>query len=246
VPFPVHAITLDLDDTVWPIAPVIVRAEAALTQWLREHAPRTAAHWPDEARRALRERVAAERPDLAHDFTTQRKLTLAQMLREAGDDPALVEPAFDAFFTTRCQVEHYDDSLGALQRLATRVPLAALTNGNACLRTIGLMHVFQFQLGAREHGAAKPAASIFHAACEQLGCAPSQVLHVGDDVEMDVRGAQQAGLRSCWINRPGPDGAARAWPHPDAPPDLELPGLGALADWLDATRSPARTPACPT
>jgi len=246
VPFPVHAITLDLDDTVWPIAPVIVRAEAALTRWLREHAPRTADHWSDEARLALRMRIAAERPDLAHDFTTQRKLTLAQMLREAGDDPALVEPAFDAFFTTRCQVEHYDDSLGALQRLATRVPLAALTNGNACLRTIGLMHVFQFQLGAREHGAAKPAASIFHAACEQLGCAPSQVLHVGDDVEMDVRGAQQAGLRSCWINRPGPDGAARAWPHPDAPPDLQLPGLGALADWLDATRSPARTPACPT
>lgn len=238
--FPVHAITLDLDDTVWPIAPVIVRAEAALTQWLRQHAPRTAAHWSEEARLALRIRVAAERPDLAHDFTTQRKLTLAQMLREAGDDPALVEPAFEVFFASRCEVEHYDDSVDALGRLATRVPLAALTNGNACLRTIGLMHVFRFQLGAREHGAAKPAASIFHAACKQLSCEPSQVLHVGDDVEMDVRGAQQAGLRSCWINRPGADGAARAWPHPHAPPDLELPGLGALADWLDATQSPAR------
>lgn len=241
--FPVHAITLDLDDTVWPIAPVIVRAEAALTQWLRDHAPRTAAHWSDEARHALRERVAAQRPDLAHDFTTQRRLTLAQMLREAGDDPALAEPAFAAFFAARCAVQHYDDSLDALDRLATRVPLAALSNGNACLRTIGLMHVFRFQLGAREHGAAKPAASIFHAACEQLGCEPTQVLHVGDDVEMDVLGAQRAGLRSCWINRPGPDGAARAWPHPDAPPDLELPGLGALADWLDATHFPPRIPA---
>ena len=240
MPFPVHAITLDLDDTVWPIAPVIARAEAALGAWLREHAPCTAAHWSDEARRALRERVAAERPDLAHDFTTQRKLTLTRMLREAGDDPALAEPAFAVFFAARCQVQHYDDSLDALERLATRVPLAALSNGNACLHTIGLMHVFRFQLGAREHGAAKPAASIFHAACAQLRCDPAQVLHVGDDIEMDVIGARDAGLRSCWINRPGADGALRQWPHPDAPPDLELPDLGALADWLDATHSPAR------
>ena len=241
--FPIHAITLDLDDTVWPIAPAIARAEAALGRWLAEHAPRTAALWPEQARRALRERVASERPDLAHDFTTQRRITLERMLREAGDDPALAEPAFDAFFAARCAVEHYHDSLDALERLAARVPLAALTNGNACVRAIGLMPPFRFQLGAREHGAAKPAPSIFHAACEQLDCEPACVLHVGDDIAMDVLGAQGAGLRSCWINRPGPDGAVRAWPHPEAPPDLELPGLGALADWLDATHFPDRNSA---
>ena len=44
--FPVHAITLDLDDTIWPIGPVIVRAENALGEWLRakdsclDHQPR--------------------------------------------------------------------------------------------------------------------------------------------------------------------------------------------------------------
>ncbi|MDQ3269118.1 MAG: HAD-IA family hydrolase [Pseudomonadota bacterium] len=241
--FPVRAITIDLDDTIWPIAPVIVRAEAALAQWLREHAPRTAAHWTDEARLALRERIVAERRDLAHDFSQQRMLTLERMLREAGDDPALAQPAFDAFFAARCQVEHYQDSLQALDRLAARVPMAALTNGNACLRTIGLMPLFRFQLGAREHGAAKPTASIFHAACRQLDCDPAQVLHVGDDIEMDVIGAQRAGLRSCWINRPDPDGRARTWPHPGSPPDLEMPDLGALADWLDAARLPQRNSA---
>ena len=30
----IHAITLDLDDTIWPIAPAIDRAEAALDAWL--------------------------------------------------------------------------------------------------------------------------------------------------------------------------------------------------------------------
>lgn len=232
--FPVHAMTLDLDDTIWPIGPVIVRAETALGEWLRAHAPRTAEHWPLEAMRALRDEVAAEHPQLAHDFTQQRLITLERMLRAAGDDIALVAPAFDAFFAARCDVTHYDDSLDALDRLAARVPLAGLSNGNADLRRIGLMHVFRFQLGAREHGAAKPAASIFHAACRQLSCEPAQVLHVGDDVEMDIVGAARAGLRTCWLNRPDKAGDVRQWPRADLRPDLEFTTLTALADWLDA------------
>lgn len=234
VHFPVRAITLDLDDTIWPIAPVIVRAESALGEWLRAHAPRTAERFPLEAMRALRDEVEAEHPHLAHDYTRQRLIALERMLATAGDDTALVEPAFEAFFAARCQVEHYDDSLAALDRLAARVPLAALSNGNADLGRIGLLHVFAFQLGAREHGAAKPAASIFHAACERLGCAPVEVLHVGDDIEMDVLGARRAGLRSCWINRPDGGGACRAWPAGEPRPDLEVASLAALADWLDA------------
>ena len=233
-----RAITLDLDDTIWPIAPVIPRAEAALHAWLQEHAPRTAGYWTVESSRALRDAVAAEHPHLGHDFTRQRMITLERMLEAAGDDVALAEPAFEAFFAARCEVTHYDDSVAALERLAARVPLAALSNGNACLTRIGLMPLFRFQLGAREHGAAKPAASIFHAACAQLGVAPAQVLHVGDDVEMDVVGAHRAGLRTCWINRPDDAGTVRAWPRADVRPDLEFTTLAALADWLDATHAP--------
>src|SRR5687768_201622 len=102
--FPVHAITLDLDDTLWPIAPVIQRAETALGEWLRRHAPRTAERWSVAAMRALRDEVAAEHPHLAHDFTRQRLITLERMLRAAGDDVALVQPAFDTFFAARCDV----------------------------------------------------------------------------------------------------------------------------------------------
>src|SRR5690606_13481946 len=103
VSFPVSAITLDLDDTIWPIGPVIVRAENALGAWLREHAPRTAERFPLEAMRALRDEVAAEHPHLAHDFTRQRMIALERMLEAAGDDPALVQPACDACFAARCQ-----------------------------------------------------------------------------------------------------------------------------------------------
>ncbi len=40
----------------------------------------------------------------------------------------------------------------------------------------------------------KPAARFFHAAAARLGLAPGEVLMVGDDVEADVGGAQEAGL----------------------------------------------------
>lgn len=235
--FPVRAITLDLDDTLWPVAPAIDRAEEALDAWLRTHAPATAERWPLQARRVLRDQVDAEHPHLGHDFTTQRLITLERMLQAAGDDVALVQPAFDAYFAGRCEVVHYPDSIDALQRLAARVPLAALSNGNACLQRIGLMSLFYFQLNAREHGAAKPASSIFHAASTRLGCTPAQVLHVGDDIEMDVVGAANAGLRTCWINRPDAEGRLRTWKLRDVRPDLVFTTLTALADWLDASHS---------
>lgn len=236
---PVRAISLDLDDTVWPIAPAIVRAERALDAWLAGHAPRAAARWPLGKRRQLRARVDRERPHLAHDMTVQRRWMLECMLRETGEQ-AGVDDAYEAYFAARCQVEHYPDSLDALRRLAARVPLAAISNGNACLRRIGIAELFAFQLGAREHGAAKPDPAIFHAACARLGCEPAQVLHVGDDIDTDVLGAQRAGLRSAWLNRDG-----RRWPHRQ-PPDLQFTSLTALADWLDAAAPPAskKEPLC--
>src|SRR3546814_3828764 len=99
------------------------------------------------------------------------------------------------------------------------------------------LHHFHFNLGPREHGAAKPEASIFHAACARLQCAPGEVLHVGDHIEMDVLGAARAGLRSCWIDR-----ESRDWPHEDIRPDLHFHTLAALADWLRSEEHTSELP----
>lgn len=229
VSFPVRAITLDLDDTLWPFAPIGERIERVLDAWMREHSPRTAVRFPAHEMRVLRDRVVAENPHLVHDLGALRRLTLQRALAESGGDVALADAAYEAFYEARNQVECYPDAIDALQRIAARVPVAALTNGNADLERIGLAAHFRFNLGAREHGAAKPEASIFHAACLRLDCAPGEVLHVGDHIEMDVLGAARAGLRSCWINREALD-----WPHDDVRPDLHFDTLAALADWLDA------------
>lgn len=233
--FPVRAITLDLDDTLWPFAPIVARIEQVQHAWLQAHCPRTAARFPIAAMRRLREQVNAERPELGHDFSAMRKLTLARAMQFSGDDPAHAQAAFEAFFAERNRVQCYPDAVPALQRLAAMVPLAALTNGNADLRRIGLDMHFRFQLGAGAHGRAKPSPCIFHAACAHFPLAPHDVLHVGDDIKMDVIGAHRAGLRSCWLNRPDETGRIQPWPYRQPRPDLEFHSLAELADWLETT-----------
>ena len=71
------ALSLDLDDTLWPIWPVIEKAEAALNAFLAERCPKTAEKYPVHEMRALRDRIAADYPQYAHDFTHQRRLSLA-------------------------------------------------------------------------------------------------------------------------------------------------------------------------
>ena len=198
-----QALTLDLDDTLWPVWPTIARAEAALHGWLQQHAPRTAARFDVAALRRIRNAVADAHPDQAHDLSWQRHTSIAWALREAGDDEALAAPAFEVFFDERQRVVLYPDALAALQALSARWPLFALTNGNADLERIGLAPFFVGGLSAKAFGQGKPEPAFFHAACEQLQLAPHQVLHVGDDWALDIEGACNAGLAAAWVCRPG-------------------------------------------
>lgn len=223
----ITAISLDLDDTLWPIAPVIDDADQQLHDWIRLNCPRAARRCSIAAMRELRERVAFENPHLAHDFSEQRRTSLRLALLPHGYDESHVEGAFEAFYSARNCVQCYPDVIPALQRLAARYPLISLSNGNADLDLIGLAQYFRGSIRAAEFGQAKPAAGIFHAACQQLGLAPRSVLHVGDDPLQDVGGAAAAGLSTAWINRAGLD-----WVHAHRP-DLHVRDLAELADVLD-------------
>ncbi|MEY4560991.1 MAG: hypothetical protein RLZZ618_268 [Pseudomonadota bacterium] len=201
------ALTFDLDDTLWPIWPTIARAEVRLHEWLSAHAPATAGRYEPAALRQLRDEVAATHPEWAHDLGTMRRESIRLGLSRAGDDPSLAEPAFEVFFEARQQVVFFEDARAALERLAARYPLFAVTNGNSDLERVGLASLFQGSVSAHGVGIAKPDARIFHLACQQLQCEPRQVLHVGDDLRLDVAGALDAGLQAVWLHRgEGPEG----------------------------------------
>jgi putative hydrolase of the HAD superfamily len=220
------AISLDLDDTLWPVEPAIRNAEQRLHDWLLAEHPDVAARYPIDGMRALRDAIGRERPDLAHDFTAQRLLTIERAFAACGFGDAHVADAFEVYYAARNAVECYADALPALAALSARLPIVSVSNGNADLGRIGLRHHFRHCVSAREVGHAKPDARIFEAACEKLGIAPRHVLHVGDDPHLDVGGAREAGLRTAWLNRD-----AAAWSHGPSP-DLTIGDLNELAAWI--------------
>ncbi|MDZ4144647.1 MAG: HAD-IA family hydrolase [Burkholderiales bacterium] len=227
----IRAISIDLDDTLWPIWPTIERAERVLHAWLQAHAPRTAAlSAVPGTLREVRDHMNIHRPDLAHDLSALRRESIRTLLVRAGDDPAQAEPAFDAFFAERQRVEFFDDALPTLAFLASRFPVVALSNGNADVHRVGIGRHFTAALSARELGLAKPDPRMFHAGAKALGVPPQDVLHVGDDAQLDVAGGLSAGMQVAWINRSG-----HAWNpelHPHDQPHLDCRSLAELCDRL--------------
>ena len=210
----IKAITLDLDDTLWPVEPTIVRAEQALAHWLAEHAPATSSLLSQSASRSqLRKAVNLAHPEMAHDLSALRRLYLHRALEQAGEDTALAHPAFEVFFAERQRVTLYPDALGALAALAARFPVLAVSNGNADVHRVGLGAYFVGSVSAQSCGVAKPHIDIFHAAARSLQCAPDEVLHVGDDAALDILGARAAGMPCVWLNREG-----APWVHEGPPP----------------------------
>jgi putative hydrolase of the HAD superfamily len=225
----IQAITLDLDDTLWPIWPTIAEAELRLQAWLGAQAPATAALFSDpQQRHGLREQVAAAWPHRHHDLSFVREEMIRLGLLACGEDPGLAGPAFDVFFTARQEVRLFDDSLVALQRLSARWPLLALSNGNANVDLVGIGAYFCASVSARDVGAAKPDARIFLAAAQRLQVPPAAILHVGDDESLDVLGALQVGMQTAWVNR-----SDKLWSF-DQQPQLSVTSMTELCDLLHA------------
>ena len=227
----IKAISLDLDDTLWPIWPVIERAEKVLLAWLQQYAAQTAVLFSSTAAlREIREYVATElvktQPHIQHDLSAIRRESIRLALTRAGNNPALAEPAFDVFFAERNKVELYGDALPALKAMAARYPLVALSNGNASVDTVGLRPYFKAALSASVFGVGKPDARIFYAAADAAGVQAHEVLHIGDDASLDVLGGIGAGMQTVWLNR-----EEKLYPH-DKKPTVEVGSLTEVCEML--------------
>ncbi|KAA8983632.1 MULTISPECIES: HAD-IA family hydrolase [Gammaproteobacteria] len=221
------ALTLDLDETLWQLDGVIERAERATHEFLLAEHPALASAYPPERMRALRIEVAEADPSLQHDVTALRLRTLERAARHVEAPLRIAEAAFEVFMEARHRVTLYPDALPMLDRLLGRLPLVALTNGNADVHRIGMGHYFVAAHSAVEVGAAKPERPMFEAAASSTGVPLETLIHVGDDPVTDVAGAARHGLRPVWLNRSG-----LPWPE-DVPRVAydeirgldELPGL---------------------
>jgi FMN hydrolase / 5-amino-6-(5-phospho-D-ribitylamino)uracil phosphatase len=216
-------LSFDLDDTLWPVAPVIAAAETSLLCWLNDRYPKAAQDHSVESLRALRADVALRYPDQSHDLTFLRHRSLQELFASADHDETLADEALEVFLNERNRVQFYADVRPALLRLHSKYPLFALSNGNADLKRCGLADLFDGHVTARSAGAAKPDERIFAALVDLAGVPASQIMHIGDDPLADVVGASRAGMQSVWLNRD-----AREWPAAHAAPARTITTLAEI------------------
>ncbi|MDA3933099.1 MAG: HAD-IA family hydrolase [Gammaproteobacteria bacterium] len=201
----VKAISFDLDDTLWPIGPVIGRAEQDLFRWLQQNFPQLSARHSVQSMRKHREQVALQHPELAHDVSGLRRKALEQLLLEHGVETELAlaqaKLGWQVFYARRNEVTWYPDARPMLDRLQQRYRLVATTNGNADLAAIGAQQYFELAVRAGEIGHAKPAAAIWQHVSSMLALQAHEILHIGDHPEHDALGAGHNGYEVIWLSR---------------------------------------------
>jgi HAD superfamily hydrolase (TIGR01509 family) len=224
----IRAITLDLDDTLWPVWPAIHRAEDLLHAWLLAHAPRTALLYADpHQRQILRTDTEAQWAAHAHDLSVLRRESIRLALQRSGEPAELAEPAFEVFFDARMQVDLFEDAIAFLQALSAKWPVVAVSNGNADVHRVGIGRYFAASVSARDAGVGKPDPRIFEAACAAVNVQASEVLHIGDDAALDVLGALGVGMQTVWVNR-----EEHLWTFPQHP-HATVASLKELQDLLN-------------
>ncbi len=157
-------LSFDLDDTLWPVGPVIAAAERELLSWLRERHPEIVSGHDLDSLRTLRDGVAQRFPERSHDLTFLRHRALKDLFGAAGHAESLADTALEVFFSARNRVEFYDDVRPALSRLRACYRLFAISNGNADLQRCGIGDLFAGHVTAIAAGAAKPDCANFRRA----------------------------------------------------------------------------------
>ena len=157
----IAAITFDLDDTLWPCAPVIAAAEEAYFDWINENFPQVSAEFSFADVIAMRRAIVEKEPELQNDVTELRHRGTMQLLKPFGATDSDVNEAVRVCLEQRQKVTFYDDVMSALQQLSFHYRLGSITNGNADLQSIGVAHLFDVELAATMQLPAKPAPDMF-------------------------------------------------------------------------------------
>jgi putative hydrolase of the HAD superfamily len=100
-----------------------------------------------------------------------------------------------------------DETLQALRGAGLRLGVLSNFDGrlHAVLRTLELAPYFEHVIVSSEVGANKPSLLIFQAALARFGVPAGRMLHVGDDPDLDERGAAALGIQTFLVREPGHD-----------------------------------------
>ncbi len=227
----IRAAVFDLDDTLYAFETPGGPNEQALRALADYAAPKLGVS-PDAflaevaaSLRAQKERAGADNPGYH-----SRSVRYARLL-EARGLPLRLALDFDEtywreLFARIRPAPGAADLLRACRARGLRVGLGTDMTAIEQFRkmeALGLLDLVDFVVTSEEAGVEKPTPAFFELVVRKAGCAPGEILFVGDNLRKDVLGSVAAGLRAVWVQ---PDAAARA-AHPEVASVASLPELAA-------------------
>jgi putative hydrolase of the HAD superfamily len=147
-------------------------------------------------------------------FQEQRRGRLRDFLPLVGHSVPAADKELDQIFTGfldryRASWAAFPDARPALEVARSNGwRVGVLTNGsttqqNAKLVAIGLADLIDVVCTSESLGAAKPDREAYLQTCHALGAEPADTMMIGDDLELDVLAARQAGLTAHHLDRAG-------------------------------------------
>ena len=153
----------------------------------------------------------------------ERKAFFAEYERrllEAAGRPVTLEVAARVWHRVQAtprDLALYEDSLPAVEEIHGAGLITGIISNMerdmaSLVDRVGLGGHVDHMVGSYEVGVGKPHAPIFEAALAKAGVPPEQAIHVGDQYDSDVVGAQGAGMHALLLDREG-----SATPPPGTP-----------------------------
>jgi len=199
----IKLIGFDLDDTLWDLIPVIVRAEEVLEKWLTLNIREL--RYSVSEMKEFRKPLLHESPELTHQITEFRRRLIEKALIHSDIKPtqaaSISREAIEVFLIARNQIELFDGVESTLLGLSKDYQVCALSNGNADINRLGLDHLFDFAFSAEDVGGAKPSHHLFTAALAKTSLQAQEMIYIGDDPLLDVDAAMDLGIHTIWMDR---------------------------------------------
>jgi len=219
--------------------PIMAKADDELTNHLRTEGIEVNLNtFSTEFRRRLDEYFKQREKDL---LETTYTFVLRELLKEKGYDDVpsdVLRRSLDALFSvTQDNWALEEDAIPTIQELREKgYSLGIVSNAGddadvqKLAQNFGITQYFDFILTSAACSYRKPHPRIFELALSNWYCPPNEAVMIGDNLDADIRGAQNAGIYGVWISRRAdPITADQAQIQPDA----TLSSLSELPSALD-------------
>ena len=215
--------------------PIIARADDALTNYLRSQGmDLNITTFPHQFRKYLANYFKQREKDL---LETTYTYVLRELLKEKGYDDLpdhIIRNALDTLFAvTQSNWELEEDAIPTLRKLeGNGYRLGIISNAGddqdvqQLAQRFGIRQYFDFILTSAACSYRKPHARIFEMALSKWYLLPAEAAMIGDNLDADIYGAQNAGMYGIWISRraaPRTEDQFRIQPDASLSSLLELP-----------------------